>query len=147
MLGSQVDCSDGEAHVFGCSDVDLVSFIPSKDMGGNRGARVNDIWGWTDPETNRDYAIVGRTDGTSFVDVTDPPNPVVVGNLPKPDWAPGSTWRDMKVYMDHVFVVSDGAANHGMQVFDLTRLRGFSGTLLTSTTMPTMTASTACTTS
>ena len=131
VLGDQVDCADGEAHVFGCSDVDLVSFIPSKDMGGNRGARVNDIWGWTDPETNRDYAIVGRTDGTSFVDVTDPPNPVVVGNLPKPDWAPGSTWRDMKVYMDHVFVVSDGAANHGMQVFDLTRLREFSGTLLT----------------
>ena len=131
VLGGQVDCSDGEAHVFGCGDVDLVSFIPSKDMGGNRGARVNDIWGWTDPETNRDYAIVGRTDGTSFVDVTDPPNPVVVGNLPKPDWAPGSTWRDMKVYMNHVFVVSDGAANHGMQVFDLTRLREFSGTLLT----------------
>ena len=131
VLGGQVDCSDGEAHVFGCGDVDLVSFIPSKDMGGNRGARVNDIWGWTDPETNRDYAIVGRTDGTSFVDVTDPPNPVVVGNLPKPDWAPGSTWRDMKVYMNHVFVVSDGAANHGMQVFDLTRLREFSGELLT----------------
>ena len=131
VLGGQVDCSGGEATVFGCSDVDLVAFIPTKDLGGNRGVRVNDIWGWTDPETNRDYAIVGRTDGTSFVDVTDPPNPVVVGNLPKPDWAPGSTWRDMKVYMDHVFVVSDGAANHGMQVFDLTRLREFSGTLLT----------------
>ncbi len=131
VLGGQVDCSGGEAHEFGCGDVDLVAFIPTKDLGGNRGVRVNDIWGWTDPETSRDYAIVGRTDGTSFVDVTDPPNPVVVGNLPKPDWAPGSTWRDMKVYRDHVFVVSDGAANHGMQVFDLTRLREFSGTPLT----------------
>ncbi len=131
VLGGQVDCADGEATVFGCDEVDLVAFIPVSDLGGNRGVRVNDIWGWTDPETNRDYAIVGRTDGTSFVDVTDPPNPVVVGNLPKPDWAPGSTWRDMKVYMDHVFVVSDGAAEHGMQVFDLTRLREFSGTPLT----------------
>ena len=131
VLGGQVDCSGGEASVFGCADVDLVAFIPTKDLGGNRGVRVNDIWGWTDPETNRDYAIVGRTDGTSFVDVTDPPNPVVVGNLPKPDWAPGSTWRDMKVYMNHVYVVSDGAANHGMQVFDLTRLREFSGTPIT----------------
>ena len=131
VLDGQVDCADGEAHVFGCSEVDLVAFIPTKDLGGNRGVRVNDIWGWTDPETSRDYAIVGRTDGTSFVDVTDPAGPVVVGNLPKPDWAPGSTWRDMKVYMNHVFVVSDGAANHGMQVFDLTRLREFSGTVLT----------------
>ena len=131
VLGGQVDCSDGEASVFGCGDVDLVAFVPVGDLGGNRGVRVNDIWGWTDPETQRDYAIVGRTDGTSFVDVTDPPNPVVVGNLPKPDWAPGSIWRDMKVYKDHVFVVADGAPEHGMQVFDLTRLREYAGTLLT----------------
>jgi choice-of-anchor B domain-containing protein len=29
----------------------------------------------------------------------------------------------MKVYKDHVYVVADGAGNHGMQVFDLSRLR------------------------
>jgi choice-of-anchor B domain-containing protein len=29
----------------------------------------------------------------------------------------------MKTYKDHVFVVADGAGNHGMQVFDLRRLR------------------------
>jgi choice-of-anchor B domain-containing protein len=131
VLGSEVECAEGAATVFGCGNVDLVSFVPVEDLGGARGVRVNDVWGWTDPETERDYAIVGRTDGTSFVDVTDPLNPVVVGNLPKPEWAPGSVWRDMKVYKDHVFVVSDGARNHGMQVFDLTRLRDFSGTLLT----------------
>ena len=131
VLGSQVDCAEGAATVFGCSGVDLVSFVPVEDLGGARGVRVNDVWGWTDPETERDYAIVGRTDGTSFVDVTDPLNPVVMGNLPKPERAPGSSWRDMKVYNDHVFVVSDGARDHGMQVFDLTRLRDFSGTLLT----------------
>jgi len=33
----------------------------------------------------------------------------------------------MKVYQDHMFVVSDGAGEHGMQVFDLTRLRGLDG--------------------
>ncbi len=131
VLGSEVECAEGAATVFGCSNVDLVSFVPVEDLGGARGVRVNDVWGWTDPETERDYAIVGRTDGTSFVDVTDPLNPVVVGNLPKPEWAPGSVWRDMKVYKDHVFVVSDGARNHGMQVFDLTRVRDYSGTLIT----------------
>ena len=131
VLGGEVACAEGEAAVFGCSDVDLVSFVPVEDLGGARGVRVNDVWGWTDPETYRDYAIVGRMDGASFVDVTDPVNPVVVGNLPKPESAPGSAWRDMKVYKDHVFVVSDGAADHGMQVFDLTRLREFSGTMLT----------------
>jgi choice-of-anchor B domain-containing protein len=31
-------------------------------------------------------------------------------------------WRDIKVYRDHAFIVSDGAGPHGMQVFDLTGL-------------------------
>ncbi len=131
VVGEPLDCAEGEASVFGCSDVDLVSFVPVEDLGGDRGVRVNDVWGWTDPETNRDYAIVGRMDGTSFVDVTDPVNPVVIGNLPKTESSPGSAWRDMKVYENHVYIVADGAADHGMQVFDLTRLRDFSGTMLT----------------
>ena len=128
VLGNPMDCAEGEASVFGCSDVDLVSFMPVADLGGGRGTRVNDVWGWTDSETGREYALVGRTDGTSFVDLSDPANPVLVGNLPKTEGAPGSVWRDMKVYQDHVFIVSDGAEHHGMQVFDLTRLRDFDGT-------------------
>ena len=131
IVGEQLDCSDGEASVFGCDDVDLVAYLPVSALGGERGTRLNDIWGWTDSETQRDYALVGRMDGTSFVDVTDPANPVVVGNLPRTEGIPGTSWRDMKVYSDHVFVVSDIAGNHGMQVFDLTRLREFSGTMLT----------------
>jgi len=130
VVGEPLNCAEGAASVFGCSDVDLVSFVPVEDLGGARGVRVNDVWGWTDPETNRDYAIVGRMDGTSFVDVTDPVHPVVVGNLPKTESSPGSAWRDMKVYDNHVYIVADGAADHGMQVFDLTRLRDFSGTML-----------------
>ena len=33
-----------------------------------------------------------------------------------------SSWRDIKVYDNHAFIVSE-AGSHGMQVFDLTRLR------------------------
>ena len=127
VLGGQVDCAEGEATAFGCNEVDLVAYMPVSQLGGARGVRVNDIWGWTDPETDRDYAIVGRSDGTSFVDVTDPPNPFLVGNLPRTEGAPRSGWRDMKVYSDHVFVVSDNAPGHGVQVFDLTRLREYAG--------------------
>ena len=131
VVGEQLDCSEGEASVFGCNDMDLVAYLPVSALGGERGTRLNDIWGWTDPETEREYALVGRMDGTSFVDVTDPANPVVVGNLPRTGGIQGTSWRDMKVYSDHVFVVSDISGNHGMQVFDLTRLREFSGTMLT----------------
>ena len=131
VVGGGLECVEGRASVFGCSDMDLVAFVPVGDLGGARGARLNDVWGWSDPETGRDYALVGRMDGMSFVDVSDAANPVVVGNLPKPEGVQGSVWRDMKVYGDHIFVVSDGAPGHGMQVFDLTRLRDFEGTMLT----------------
>ena len=129
VAGGQVDCGEeGTASAFACTEVDLLSFLPVSELGGNRGVRLNDIWGWTDSESDREYALVGRMDGTSFVDVTDPFNPVYLGDLPLTDGANPAAWRDMKVYADHMFVVSDGAGNHGMQVFDLTRLRDFDGT-------------------
>ncbi len=123
----QVDCDDGSAAAWNCSEVDIVSFLPVSDIGGGRGVRMNDVWGWTDPENGREYAIVGRVDGTAFVDVTDAGNPVYVGNLAMTDGARMSVWRDMKVYKDHVFIVSDGAGPHGMQVFDLRQLRDVRG--------------------
>ena len=73
--------------------------------------------------TGKEYALLGRMDGTSFVDISDPANPVYVGDLPKTAQSPGVIWREIKVYADHAFIVADGAGAHGMQVFDLTRLR------------------------
>jgi len=128
--GVAVPCSNGVAGVFSCSNVDLLSYIPLEQIGGLTGEALNDIWGWEDPSTGREYAIVGRTHGTSFVDISDPLRPVVVGNLPMTPGARGSSWRDIKVYRDHAFVVADAAGAHGMQVIDLTRLRQFSGTVL-----------------
>ncbi len=123
MTGGDVQCVDGEASMFNCDDVDLVSFLPVSDVGGARGIMVSDVWGWTDPETGHEIAIVGRFDGTSFIDIADPANPVYLGNLPLTEGAIPSLWRDMKVYENHVFVVSDNAGPHGVQVFDLTQLR------------------------
>ena len=127
VLGEGIPCVDGKAGPFLCDNVDIVSFLPVHMIGGGRGVGVNDIWGWTDPETARDYVVVGMRDGTTFIDVTDPGNPVWVGKLPKTDEANSSLWRDVKVDKDHAFIVSDSAGEHGMQVLDLTRLREFSG--------------------
>ena len=63
---------DSTAGGFGCQQVDLLSYLPRQDIGANRGTMLNDIWGWTDPQTKKEYALVGRTNGTSFVDVTNP---------------------------------------------------------------------------
>ena len=119
----QVDCSEGTATLFDCSDIDMLSFVPVQDLGGGRGVQVNDLWGWTDPESRREYALVGRYDGTSFVDVSDPSNPRYLGNLPLTEGAQGNAWRDIKVFDNHAFIVADGVGQHGMQVFDLTKLR------------------------
>jgi len=122
VTGGEVDCSGGEASAFPCEDVNMLSFLPVADIGGGRGVQTNDVWGWTDPETGHEYALVGMTDGTSFVDVTDAMNPVFVGKLDRTEGIAGSTWRDIKVYQNHAYIVSE-ATGHGVQVFDLTGLR------------------------
>lgn len=103
--------------------MDMLSFVSMKDIGGDRGIRTNDIWGWEDPVTGHEYALVGRTDATVFLDVTNPNLPVYVGELMLHEGANISVWRDIKVYKDHAFIVADGAGPHGVQVFDLTQLR------------------------
>ena len=124
LVGGEQRCGeDGMVAGFACSDVELVSFLPVDAVGGGRGIMVSDLWGWTDPDTGREYAILGRFDGTSFIDVTDAENPVYLGNLPLTEGATPNLWRDMKVYANHAFVVADNAGQHGIQVFDLTHLR------------------------
>lgn len=73
---------------------------------------------------------MGLNNGTAFIDITDTENPVYLGKLPTA--SVNSSWRDIKVYKDHAFIVSE-ASNHGMQVFDLTRLRNVSNTPATFT--------------
>ena len=122
-----LECEDGKIAAFDCSNMELVSYTPVSALGGARGVWVNDVWGWTDPETGRNYALVARRDGAAFVDVSNTASPRLVGSLLRTDGSRPSVWRDIKVYADHAFIVSDGAGAHGMQVFDLTRLREVDG--------------------
>ena len=126
MTGREQACEDGRIGAFPCEKVGLKSFLPIRSVGGRRGIHLTDVWGWTDPKTGTEYALVGRADGTSFVDVSDPTAPVLVGDLPMTDGTRANTWRDVKVYQNHAFVVADNVGDHGMQVFDLTRLRDVS---------------------
>ena len=130
IVGSAIPCESGIAAGYACSNVDLMSFLPLQELGSQAppgyppsGTPLNDIWGWTDPQTGIEYALVGRSDGLAFVSLADPESPVFVGGLPMTPGAYASSWRDVKVYADHAFIVADGAGQHGMQVFDLRRLR------------------------
>jgi choice-of-anchor B domain-containing protein len=127
LLGEVRECTDGKIGPFDCDGIDLLAFLPGsmlKAEGDSRGVRTNDNWGWTDPQTGREYALIGRNDGTSFFDITDPTNPLLIGDLPKTENTPPSQlWRDIKFYGQHAFIVADGAGAHGMQVFDMGKLR------------------------
>ena len=110
-------CENGYAGIYPCDGYDLMAHISVSDLGGATG---NDSWGWTDPVSGIEYALVSTSGGTAFVDISNPVIPIVVGTLATA--TSNSTWRDVKVYQNHAFIVSE-ASNHGMQVFDLTRLR------------------------
>lgn len=112
-----VHCEDEQAAGYACRHVDLLAHLPLALFGARS---ANDVWGWTDAETGREYALLGLDNGVAFVDVSEPSAPVYLGILFRQNR--NSPWRSIKVYADHAFVVSE-AANHGMQVFDLTRLR------------------------
>ncbi|MFK8011900.1 MAG: choice-of-anchor B family protein [Marinicellaceae bacterium] len=117
------DEETGMADIYPCSKVDLMRRVHFEHMGGTVNSSGSDIWGWTDPDSNREYAIMTLDSGTSFVDVTDPKEPIYLGFL---NTATTSTiWRDVKTYQNYAYIVSE-ANQHGLQVFDLTRLRNIS---------------------
>jgi len=119
-MSGQTPCTSGTAGEYPCNGYDLQSIISLDEMDAQQG---NDSWGWTDPQDGKEYALIGLDNGTAFIDVSDPFNAVYLGKLPT--HTQNSTWRDIKTYNNHAFIVSE-ASNHGMQVFDLTRLRDVS---------------------
>ena len=52
--------------------------VSLKEMDAEAG---NDCWGWTDLTTGREYAIMGVDNGTVFIDITDPTNPLYLGKV------------------------------------------------------------------
>ncbi|MGB1268842.1 MAG: choice-of-anchor B family protein [Flavobacteriaceae bacterium] len=115
---SQSPCTGNLSNGFPCNDYDLMSLFDKTTLSNQDGS---DIWGWTDPLDSNEYAIITFEDKTCFLNITDPINPQYLGYLNTN--AGVHYWRDVKVYQNHAFIVADNVGAHGMQVFDLTRLR------------------------
>lgn len=115
-----VPCENGMAGAYPCDGYDLLGRISLEDFGSDSG---NDIWGWTDTATGKEYALMGLDDGSAFVDITDTENLVYLGKLPTA--TSSSNWRDIKVYQDYAYIVAE-SNGHGVQVFDLKKLRDVS---------------------
>src|SRR5688572_31280984 len=76
-----VPCANGTAGIYACNKVDLMVQMPLSAIGGGSG---NDVWGWTDSTTGKEYAIIGLSNGTAFVDISLPETPIFLGRLPAP---------------------------------------------------------------
>ena len=120
--GLAISKASGESYK--CQNYDLIGMVSLETMNATS---ANDSWGWTDPSTGKEYALIGLDNGTGFIDISDPLKPIYLGKLPTQTIS--TIWRDLKVYNNHVYIVADFKTstpeidkNHGVQVFDLTRL-------------------------
>ncbi len=118
-------CTGGFAGIYPCNNIDLKAFMPFNQIGGVVGGfdptAGSGCWGWTDPLTNKEYAIMGCSTHTAFVDITNPSAPIYKGKVVAHDNS-SSIWREISVINNHALIVSE-TTDHGMQIFDLTRLR------------------------
>ena len=120
-----VNCTNGVAGQFACSNIDLIAHIPLNELGGN--TQGNDIWGHYDLNDGREYALMGLRNGTAVVDITTPDDPQVISRIPGQD----TTWRDIKVlqqfsasegvWKSYAYVTADNASV-GLQIIDLNEL-------------------------
>lgn len=123
---ANVPCVGNSAGVFACDRIDLLSHTSFQGFsllpdGGN------DVWGFADLNTGREYAFVGLDNGTVVMDVSDPLAPFEVGAVR----GQVTGWRDIKVfqYYDaqalrwkaYAYVTADGATDR-LVVVDLSEL-------------------------
>lgn len=96
---------------FPSSGITLGSWLPLLDFDPAT-TSASDCWGYTSP-SGREYAIIGLSNGTGFVEVTNPGNAQILSVMS----GPTSLWRDIKVFDEYAYVGSEGGG--GIQVFDL----------------------------
>ncbi len=100
---------------FTATGIVLLGWLPlsTLDAAANSGSSC---WGYTSP-SGREYAIIGVSSGTAFVEITDPGRPVLVSLQP----GPSSLWRELKTTSQgYAYVVSEGGS--GIQVFNLSEI-------------------------
>jgi choice-of-anchor B domain-containing protein len=84
----------------------------------NPGEYTNDIWGYVDPATGKEYALLLTRSNALVLDCSNPASPALRGTIPRSlsGWS-RSTWRDARTFRHYMYVVTEGGG--GMQIVDL----------------------------
>lgn len=60
-------------HKFRCKNIDLYDFINHATLGSPntdyRGKSGSSSWGWTDPDSGREFVVTGMFDGCAFIEI------------------------------------------------------------------------------
>lgn len=110
------------AQTYASQNVNLVGhwWNPLQDPEPVYGIQYQGIWGWYQQSLNREYAIIGASDGTYFIDVTNPAIPVVCDFIPA---AHGDLiWHEIKTYQNYCYIVSDDGAPNTFIIADMSTL-------------------------
>ncbi len=112
----------GPGTTFQSNNVTLLAWMPLSDFGVPAGGNGNSCFGYVSP-SGREYALFGHSEGTAVVEITQPGNPVIVGQIA----GPSSLWRDIRVFGSYAYAGSEGGS--GIQVINLTNVDSGSVTL------------------
>ena len=75
---------------------------------------------WAFAYNGREYAIVGCANGTAYIDITEPKNPVFVDFVPSN--IKNAIWREYKTYKHYAYQVSDDSGPNTFDIVDFSYL-------------------------
>jgi choice-of-anchor B domain-containing protein len=106
-----------QAQIYQSYNINLLSLsTPNNDTSGVDNRKYSGCWGWFQASKNKEYGISGTSNGTYFIDVTSPTNPIVC------DFVAGKkrgTYREIKTYQNYCYIVSDDAPANKFQIIDM----------------------------
>ena len=71
-----------KAQTYPSLNINLLAHIdPETDATGSDGRKYSGCWGWFQSAKNKEYAIVGTSSKTYFIDVTNPSAPIICDSV------------------------------------------------------------------
>jgi choice-of-anchor B domain-containing protein len=86
---------------------------------GPDGRKYNGCWGWYQTSLNKEYAIVGASHGTYFIDVSNLTTPSVSAFVPGKT---NVTVREVKTYQNYCYITCDEGGTNTFQIVDMSTL-------------------------
>ncbi|MCU0360651.1 MAG: choice-of-anchor B family protein [Bacteroidia bacterium] len=110
------------AQTYDSQNIQLLAHLdPNNNLAGIGvdARKYSGCWGWYQASKNKEYAIIGASHGTYFIDVSNPTSPTVSAFVPGKT---NCTWREMKTYQNYCYIVSDDFSPNRFQIVDMSTL-------------------------